>query len=123
MRFGICTSLAEAEEAVEAGFDYVELSASSIATADDVWAYRDLPVEATNAFFPTSFRLFGPEATPIQGYVTDLLAKAEDIGVEVMVVGSGAARRAPYRRYPEACRTAWNRNRTGVSEPHGGQHR
>ena len=50
MKFGVCCSLEDVPVVLGAGFDYVELGASSL--SDDPSVYKGLPVEATNLFFP-----------------------------------------------------------------------
>lgn len=97
MRFGLCCGLDRAAEAIAAGFDYVELSASEMAMADpwDPCRYDGITVEATNLFFPGSVRLIGPNATPYEDPARRAIERAASLGVKVMVVGSGGSRRAP----------------------------
>jgi len=94
MKFGICCSMEEAPEMVDAGFDYVELGAGSL--FDDPHQYEGLPVQATNLFFKSGYKLFGPERTPYIDYAQHIIHAAAKQGVKVMVVGSGAARKAPH---------------------------
>ena len=95
MKFGLCCDLTEFESALQAGFDYVEGSLSGLAGAPSLDAYRGVPMEATNLFFPGSFRLFGAERTPYLEYARTALERAGELGVKVAVLGSGAVRRAP----------------------------
>jgi sugar phosphate isomerase/epimerase len=85
--------MADADLALAAGFDYVELPAQQIIghEAD----YIRLSALATNLFFPSHIRLFGPEATPYREYAQEVIEAAGRVGVKVMVIGSGAARRRP----------------------------
>ncbi|MFZ4506425.1 MAG: sugar phosphate isomerase/epimerase family protein [Fimbriimonas sp.] len=78
---------------LEAGFDSVELGASSLLAHYD--AYAALRPKSMNLFFPGSIRLFGPEATEWRPYVDEMLPAAASVGAEVLVVGSGGQRRAP----------------------------
>ena len=99
MKFGICGGLELAEPMFAAGFDYLEVGATGFAMRDDFdpSEYRRCRVEAANLFFPSSVRLFGPEPTDTTEYIETLLARAEAIGVETLVIGSGGSRRAPDR--------------------------
>jgi sugar phosphate isomerase/epimerase len=87
--------LEEAPLALALGYDYVELGASAIASAEEVSAYRNLPIEATNLFFPGSIQLFGPDAETYQQYAPNAIARVADLGASIMVVGSGGSRRSP----------------------------
>jgi sugar phosphate isomerase/epimerase len=91
----LCCDVSEFLAAHESGFDYVEGSLSGLAAADSLDAYRDMGLEATNLFFPSSIRLFGQERTPYLDYARAALSKAAELGVKVAVLGSGAVRKAP----------------------------
>jgi sugar phosphate isomerase/epimerase len=93
VRFGVCCSLAEADEVLAAGFDYVELPAQQITAHEE--EYARLRPEATNLFFPSAIKLFGPERTSYLDYAQKTIEAAARVGVSVMVVGSGGSRRAP----------------------------
>lgn len=95
MRFGVCCGLDEARLAVEVGFHYVEIGAHLLVKAPDLAPYRELPIEATNLFFPPDIVLFGPQRTPYLDYARAAVETAAGLGVKTMVVGSGAARNAP----------------------------
>lgn len=98
MTFGICAGLLEAQAALEAGFDYVEVAASGFQGTTDHWqpeAYKGLPILSTNVFFDTSIRLFGPERTPYLEYCQRTIDRAAELGVEIMVIGGSGNRRAP----------------------------
>lgn len=98
MKIGICTSLEKASLAVEAGFDYVELSVSEIAQRDP-WGstlYAGLPIEACNLFFPGDVRLFDTTWTlELRRYLSKARQRLDEVGVSVAVVGSGNQRRCP----------------------------
>jgi sugar phosphate isomerase/epimerase len=91
LKFGVCCGLSDVEAVLAAGFDYVELPASGL--LENLEAYRKAAPPVLNLFFPSSVRLFGPEATPWRPYALEVTRAAADIGVEVMVFGSGNARR------------------------------
>ncbi|MEZ0326535.1 MAG: sugar phosphate isomerase/epimerase family protein [Fimbriimonas sp.] len=93
MRFGLCCGLGEADGALEAGFDYVELPAQQLLANEP--EFVRLRPEATNLFFPGTIKLFGPEKTPYLDYAREVIERAARVGVSVMVVGSGGSRRAP----------------------------
>lgn len=97
MRIGICTGVENASAALAAGFDYVEVNTSVLATREDFLGqeYRDARAEASNLFFPSDIRLNGPEATPYREYMERAIARAAEAGISVMVIGSAGARNAP----------------------------
>jgi sugar phosphate isomerase/epimerase len=96
------------------GFDYAEVALSKVAAMPEA-EFGELlarvraagvPVEAANFFVPGEVRLCGPEADPagIREYVERSLARAERLGVRVVVFGSGTARRIPEGFPREAAR-------------------
>ena len=102
---GYCTGLANLEAAKSAGFDYVELSATEIANLSD--AEFDaaaakiksigIATPAANLFVPAAIRLTGPETSVEQqnAHVKKALTRLARLGVQVVVFGSGGARRVP----------------------------
>ena len=100
MRIGICTTLAKAPLAVDAGFDYVELSVSEMMAREpwDSSVYAGLPIEACNLFFPGGVKLF-PEDSAEQfdamPYIFEARKRLSEVGVAIGVVGSGNQRRCP----------------------------
>lgn len=98
MRFGVCCSLDQANLVIESGFDYVELPAGSLfsgSTEPDYQRLSTLPVEATNLFVHGDLKLVGPDKGGIREYAERIIPRAAKAGVQVMVVGSGQARRSP----------------------------
>lgn len=101
MRFGVCCSLEQAETALKCGAEYVEPGALGFKGLEESWdpaPYRDLPIEATNLFFPGEIVLFGPNKsnpTDVSDYISKTLERAASIGVQLMVIGSGNSRKAP----------------------------
>lgn len=98
MRFGLCCGPERASEALKAGFDFVEVPAALLADVGsdqlESWG-REFRPEATNLFFPSGVRLFGPEATDWRPVASRTIRAAANAGVRVMVLGSGGARRTP----------------------------
>lgn len=120
MRFGVCCSLENAPIALRAGADYVELPAWPLAS-DPAYleALRGLPVEATNLFLPSGITLReNHEACRAHGKA--VVEKAEQLRIDVVVIGSGGARRFPdeekipgYLTFVESVE-AWNAAATKV---------
>lgn len=115
MRFGCCGSMispaadpvgvASVEAMAALGFDYAELSLSHMARleAADFRAFCDrvrrsgLSCEACNNFFPPDVRLTGPAAdlALALGYADEAMARAAELGVQVIVFGSSGAKNVP----------------------------
>lgn len=115
MKFGVCINLAEElekktlnehlEQIRSAGYDYVEANLAALEnTSEEELAQIQAALEKTglsclraNCFFPGTVRLTGPESSPeaLAPYLKKILAKAEKLGVQVIVLGSGGARRVP----------------------------
>ena len=105
IKLGICTSIDNAALMKEIGYDYIELGLSGIAEMDEA-EYRELlakvkasplPVEAANSMVPARFKLCSAEGTgeEISAYLDKAFARAEELGIEMVVFGSGGARRMP----------------------------
>jgi len=105
IQVGFCTPLANLEAAKAAGFDYVELSTSEIAGLSDADFDRalnrirqvGLPVPASNLFLPAALKVTGPAIDRDQqlAYVRKAFARLQQIGITVVVFGSGGARLVP----------------------------
>jgi len=108
MKIGICLgykSYAQIKQAVEFGYDYVEVGLNSMqnATADDIAAFVNALKEnnttcpAVNSFFPGTIRLTGDEAdfNAANEYMDMIFEKTAPIGIEQVVFGSGGARKIP----------------------------
>ena len=99
------TGAAIADDLRELGFDYIELSLAQIAVLPEpdyqVLCRRvresGIRSEACNNFFPPSLRLTGPEYDPsrIMAYARPAMERAARLGVEIIVFGSGPAKRVP----------------------------
>ena len=105
VRVGYCTTVERLEAAKAAGFDYVELSATQIAGMSDTDFETaaakikeiGLPTPAANLFIPAALKVTGPQTDPVQqmAHVKKALTRLARLGTEVVVFGSGGARRVP----------------------------
>ena len=105
VRVGYCTGLKNLEAAKAAGFDYVELSATEIAAlSDDAFEAAaatiksiGIPTPAANLFVPAAIKLTGPQTDPEaqDAHVRKVVSRLSKLGTEVIVFGSGGARRVP----------------------------
>lgn len=117
MKFGICCSPAALEtetsgfaESVaklkSAGVDYLEFPVASLTPASDDSALETLqnqtaksalPIVAFNGFLPAHQRITGPDVDlrAVLEYSQTALARCKKLGGEVVVLGSGKARRVP----------------------------
>jgi sugar phosphate isomerase/epimerase len=106
MLIGCCCALDQAEAARTAGFDYLEGPLVSLLPEQDdehfapvLAAYQSapLPVRAFNIFLPGDLKVVGPavDQARVERYVATALARARQVGAEVLVFGSGVARRVP----------------------------
>ncbi len=93
VRFGICCSPDQAVRFAGSGFDYVELPAVTL--AQDPQAFAGLPVPVTNVFFPGSIKLYGEDREAYLAHARTVIPRAAEAGVRIMVLGSGASRKAP----------------------------
>lgn len=115
MKFGCCLNMVATqpdgtgqewlEKLAECGFDYVEMPTAQMMELDDQAfaalkeriARAGIPCETSNNFFPTYFRLTGPEVDmdTIMDYARRALTRAEELGVQYLVFGSGPAKQVP----------------------------
>ncbi len=102
MKLGVCTGGDGLELAVRAGCDYVEMSFTTITRMQDVEylqlleavASSGLAVEAMNGFIPGDYALC-QGAEGVMDFVKSGMERAKRLGTQVVVFGSGAARRIP----------------------------
>lgn len=115
MRFGCClnmnstqpdgTGIEWIETLAKCGFDYVEMPTAQMTALDDQ-AFAALkarieaagiPCETSNNFFPTTLRLTGPDVDmeAVMDYVERATTRAESLGIQYMVFGSGPAKMVP----------------------------
>lgn len=118
IQLGCCTGLpvdaqsrARVLQIRDAGFDYVEYGcqdAVRLSAADRAEVLRftreaGIACRAMNCFLPGSLPVVGPEADPgkVKEYLDAAFPAAGEFGAEVIVFGSGAARRTPPGFPPE----------------------
>jgi D-psicose/D-tagatose/L-ribulose 3-epimerase len=105
VRVGYCTGLKNLEAAKAAGFDYVELSATEIATLSDAdfdaasAHIKELGIAtpAANLLLPATLKVTGPQTDPERQmrHLQTAFTRLSKLGTEVVVFGSGGARRVP----------------------------
>jgi sugar phosphate isomerase/epimerase len=115
VRFGICCSVENAAEALDAGFDYVELPAAQLLEREA--EYTAIAPEVTNLFFPGGYTIHGPEGQArAMSYAAETIEGASQVGVHVMVIGSGGARLAPDEESVETCEAEFVRTAARISD-------
>lgn len=102
---GYTTTLQNVAAAKAAGFEYVELSTTELAGLSDAdfeqaaARVRDvgLPVPAAYLFLPPTLKVTGPDIDPEQqiAYVRKAFTRLARLGTQIVVFGSGPARRVP----------------------------
>jgi D-psicose/D-tagatose/L-ribulose 3-epimerase len=105
VRVGWCTGLKGIDAGKAAGFDYLELGTSEIAGLSDaefeaaVGRVKQvgLPIPVTNLFLPATLKVTGPQIDREQQmtYVRKAFDRLSRLGTEIVVFGSGGARRVP----------------------------
>lgn len=96
----------------ETGYDYIEyavphfaaLSQEEMDRAVDYYNRGLLKVEACNGFIPGTLPLVGEQAdlSTVRAYLETVLPRMASVGVQMVVFGSGGARRIPEGITPEA---------------------
>lgn len=114
MQFGVCGDVNTAIAAARASYDYAEWTVPALLKpreSEDAFlaglgALRsaELPYPVANCFVPGDLKITGPEVdnSALRAYVTETMKRAERAGVEVIVFGSGGARRIPEGFDPQA---------------------
>jgi sugar phosphate isomerase/epimerase len=107
MLLGICGGPEVASAAKAAGYDYIEVNVFSHLkgeAGDEEFApflkqIRDsgMPCMAANVFVPGHLKITGPEVDfqRLKRYIETVMARAEQVGLHVIVFGSGEARKIP----------------------------
>jgi D-psicose/D-tagatose/L-ribulose 3-epimerase len=103
VQIGYCTD--DLEKAKKAGFDYVELPVRTFtALTDDDFAKLverhkaiGLPTPVGNLFLPGEIKVVGPAIDPAaqMEYVRKAFDRAAQLGLKIIVFGSGGSRRMP----------------------------
>ncbi len=105
VQVGYCTSLKNVDAAKAAGFDYVEVSATEVAGLSDAdfeatlahLKQAGIATPTANLFVPQTIKVVGPDVNVDQqmAHVRKVMARLSKLGVEILVFGSGGARRVP----------------------------
>lgn len=105
MLLGLSASSTKLELIAAAGFDYAEIPAGELLYASSAefaefkgkMQQSSIPIRVVNCLFPGQMKLTGTEVDmlDIHQHVEKVFSQAAALGVEIIVVGSGAARRAP----------------------------
>ena len=105
--FGVCGSLKNAKIFKAHGYDFIESSVANVLkpnSSEEEWKKQKdvilnapIPLRSCNGFIPGTFRITGPEAKfgPALDYAEKALRRAEEVGVKIIVFGSGGARNVP----------------------------
>lgn len=111
MQFGICCAPHALGEPVrlleiiaDAGADYIEWSVGAVMSSEAEWeklrsvvADAQIKPEAFNSFLPPSQRITGPDVKmgEVLDYASEAMRRCRALGADVIVLGSGGARRVP----------------------------
>lgn len=106
MRFGICTAVENAADVKAAGWDFVEENVQGLLQGqlpDAQWNGADrvrnaaVPVLSANCLVPGTLKITGPDASPdkLRAYMAAVLKRARQLGIHMLVFGSGGARQVP----------------------------
>lgn len=105
IKLGVCTGLENAPIVAKAGFDYIETALNALAamgpeefaSARGALARAGLPCEAVNCMLPGNLHVTGPEVDlgRVRGYLQLSFGRARELGVQLVVFGSGGSRGVP----------------------------
>jgi len=106
MRFGCCVGLDQIQRVQEAGYDYFELGVGNVKPESPDSEFEpvretldsfDIRPEAWNVLFPREIKVVGPDVDiyRIERYLLTAFERIKKVGGEVVVFGSGGARRVP----------------------------
>lgn len=106
MRFGCCAGLDQMRIVQDAGYDYIELAVATVkAEAPDadfepvIEQVRsfDIAPEAWNCLMPGDIKVTGSEVDKyrIERFLRTAFERIEELGGEIVVLGSGGARNVP----------------------------
>lgn len=111
MKFGICTSFREVAQLKEIPFDYLEENVQNFllperpqAEFEEQWQLArnlPIPIEAANILLSGTLSLIATPDHPVdtqrlERSITTTLQRAEQVGIRVIVFGSGKARAYPH---------------------------
>jgi len=106
MRFGCCCKLDQAQVVQEAGYDYLEFPVNTVVPEkpdEDFEPVRekvlsfDIVPEAWNCLLPSDLKVTGPEVDNyrLERFLRTVFERIEELSGEVVVFGSGGARKVP----------------------------
>lgn len=106
MLFGCCTSIDNSQILADAGGDYLECTLISLLPEEDETEFAPVrakieispvPVMAANVFLPADLKVVGPNVdwARAERYVHVALTRAGEVGVKIVVFGSGRSRSVP----------------------------
>ena len=105
MKYGICVNVNKIEMAMEAGFDFVEVSLQPLAAMSEEEFLQVVALSekypdrllCANWMFPGEIRLTGPDMNEetIRRHCRHAYARLARLGVKTLVFGSGWAKRVP----------------------------
>jgi len=105
VKVGRCTDVDKLEETKAAGFEYAELGTSKIAKLSEeelaaaLAKHKEvgLPTPVANLFIPADLKVVGPDVNEkaLMEYVEKALDRMSKFGVQIIVFGSGGARKVP----------------------------
>lgn len=104
---GACTGVEQWPAVQKGGGSYIEggvgkllnpkLSDPEFAATVEPFKAAAVPVQACNGFIPAELKFVGPDAKhdEIVAYATKALKRARTLGIKILVLGSGSARKVP----------------------------
>ena len=105
VRLGVCTKPENMALVAQLGFGYIEVSLAWLQSLPEEDYQKELAiakaapigVEAANGMLPGAIKVTGPDVdeAAIREYLEKAFCRAHEIGIKVVVFGSGAARRVP----------------------------
>jgi sugar phosphate isomerase/epimerase len=107
IRIGLCTEVANASIVADTGIDFIEeniqrllvprQNAAAFAPLLAAAKASPLPIIAANAFLPGDLKCVGPavDSDALMHYGAVAFARAQQVGIRTMVIGSGASRQIP----------------------------
>ncbi len=106
MRFGCCAGLDKMQIVQDAGYDYIELAVGTVKAEspqeefgpirEEIQSHAIVP-EAWNCLLPGDMKVTGPEVDNyrVERFLRTAFERIEELGGEIVVFGSGGARKVP----------------------------
>ena len=113
MKFGVCCGFNNIAVAAECGYDYIETNFRNLAeSSEDEYEKfsaelknNNIVCEAANCFLPGNMKVTGKNVDydAIKKYLSKGFKRASEVGIKIVVFGSGGARSIPeYYSYKDA---------------------